>query len=228
MAVGLPLAATTGGALPEVAGPDGEAALTVPPGDAPALAAALSRLLGDAGLRERLGAAARDRAVRRFTWRARGAGHGRALPGADRRAPRQRRAPEHHRTPQHHRPRDGATVLTVDFDRFPIAPGDRVLDLGCGGGRHAFALLRKGADVVALDYSAAEIESVRMFAAMREAGEVPADAQAVAVRGDAYRLPFPDASFDKVVAAEVLEHLQDDGRAFAELERVLRPGGRSR
>jgi SAM-dependent methyltransferase len=118
-------------------------------------------------------------------------------------------------------------VLTVDFDRFPVAPGDRVLDLGCGGGRHAFALLRKGASVVALDYSASEVEEVAtMFAAMREAGEVPADACAVAMRGDAYRLPFADASFDVIVAAEVLEHLHDDARAFAELERVLKPGGR--
>lgn len=70
MALGLPLAATTGGALPEVTGPDGLAALTVPPGDAPALAAALVRLLGDPDLRARLGAAARERAVAEFTWRA--------------------------------------------------------------------------------------------------------------------------------------------------------------
>jgi glycosyltransferase involved in cell wall biosynthesis len=70
MAVGLPLVSTTGGALPEVAGPDGETTLAVPPGDAPALAAALARLLGDAPLRARLGAAARERAARRFTWRA--------------------------------------------------------------------------------------------------------------------------------------------------------------
>jgi glycosyltransferase involved in cell wall biosynthesis len=70
MALGLPLVATTGGALPEVTGPDGLAALTVPPGDAPALAAALSRLLGDPQLRARLGAAARERAVTKFTWRA--------------------------------------------------------------------------------------------------------------------------------------------------------------
>jgi glycosyltransferase involved in cell wall biosynthesis len=70
MAVGLPLVSTTGGAIPEVAGADGETTLAVPPGDAPALAAALNRLLGDPALRARLGAAARERAVARFTWRA--------------------------------------------------------------------------------------------------------------------------------------------------------------
>ena len=70
MAVGLPLVSTTGGAIPEVAGADGETTLAVPPGDSPALSAALSRLLGDAELRARLGAAARERAVSRFTWRA--------------------------------------------------------------------------------------------------------------------------------------------------------------
>ncbi|UGY91130.1 glycosyltransferase family 4 protein [Streptomyces gobiensis] len=68
MATGTPLVATTGGAIPEVAGPDGETCLAVPPGDAGALAAALGRLLGDAGLRKRLGTAGRDRVLRRFTW----------------------------------------------------------------------------------------------------------------------------------------------------------------
>ena len=51
MATGTPLVATTGGAIPEVAGPDGETCLAVPPGDAGALAAALGRLLGDPELR---------------------------------------------------------------------------------------------------------------------------------------------------------------------------------
>lgn len=68
MATGTPLVATTGGAIPEVAGPDGETCLTVPPGDAGALAAALIRLLGDADLRRRLGVAGRERVLRRFTW----------------------------------------------------------------------------------------------------------------------------------------------------------------
>ncbi|MEU9293243.1 glycosyltransferase family 4 protein [Streptomyces sp. NPDC048266] len=68
MATGTPLVATTGGAIPEVAGPDGETCLAVPPGDAGALAAALGRVLGDAGLRARLGAAGRARVLERFTW----------------------------------------------------------------------------------------------------------------------------------------------------------------
>ncbi|MET9494651.1 glycosyltransferase family 4 protein [Streptomyces sp. NPDC006552] len=68
MATGTPLVATTGGAIPEVAGPDGETCLAVPPGDAGALAAALVRLLGDEPLRARLGAAGRARVLARFTW----------------------------------------------------------------------------------------------------------------------------------------------------------------
>lgn len=68
MATGTPLVATTGGAIPEVTGADGETCLSVPPGDSGALAAALGRLLGDAELRARLGAAGRDRVLSRFTW----------------------------------------------------------------------------------------------------------------------------------------------------------------
>ncbi len=68
MATATPLVATTGGAIPEVAGPDGETCLAVPPGDAGALAAGLSRLLGDPSLRLRLGAAGRERVLQRFTW----------------------------------------------------------------------------------------------------------------------------------------------------------------
>ncbi|GGU84918.1 glycosyl transferase family 1 [Streptomyces litmocidini] len=68
MATGTPLVATTGGAIPEVAGPDGETCLAVPPGDAGALAAALGRVLGDLDLRTRLGAAGRARVLANFTW----------------------------------------------------------------------------------------------------------------------------------------------------------------
>jgi SAM-dependent methyltransferase len=118
-------------------------------------------------------------------------------------------------------------VLTVDFTRLPVGPGERVLDLGCGAGRHAFEALRRGASVVALDADAGELRGVaEMVAAMDAAGEVPPGAAARAVRGDATRMPFPDDAFDRVIAAEVLEHIPDDWQALREIARVLRPGGR--
>jgi glycosyltransferase involved in cell wall biosynthesis len=68
MACGVPLVATTAGALPEVVGRDGETGLMVRPGDPGQLAAALDLALGDRALRERLAVAGRARVVERFTW----------------------------------------------------------------------------------------------------------------------------------------------------------------
>ena len=117
-------------------------------------------------------------------------------------------------------------MLTVDYDRLGVGRGERLLDLGCGGGRHAFQAVRMGARVVALDAQAQELSDVRAtIGAMVDAGEISASDEAGAVRGDALRLPFADASFDRVIAAEVLEHIPDDTVAMAELARVLRPGG---
>ncbi|MEO3792702.1 methyltransferase domain-containing protein [Nonomuraea sp. B10E15] len=117
-------------------------------------------------------------------------------------------------------------MLTVDFARLPVGPGVRVLDLGCGGGRHAFEVLRRGADVTAFDMDQAELDSVAaMFAAMDKAGEVPEGGAGETVQGTALDMPFEDAAFDRVIAAEVLEHIPDDMAAMREIFRVLRPGG---
>jgi SAM-dependent methyltransferase len=117
-------------------------------------------------------------------------------------------------------------VLTVDFDRLGLRAGERVLDMGCGAGRHAFEMYRRGADVIALDQDADELATVsEWFAAMRDEGSVPAGAEADVKQGDALDLPFPDGEFDRIVAAEVLEHIPDDEAAITELVRVLRPGG---
>ena len=117
-------------------------------------------------------------------------------------------------------------MLTVDFARLGLRAGDRVLDLGCGGGRHAFEAHRRGAHTVALDRNGGDTkDAAAMLAAMRLAGEAPADVLGTAVNGDALGLPFADGTFDKVIAAEVLEHVPDHRAAVTELARVLRPGG---
>jgi len=128
-------------------------------------------------------------------------------------------------------------LLTVDFTKFPINPGDRVLDLGCGAGRHAFEAYRRGARVIAADLDPGELTPVSaMFEAMRAEGEAGHSgaghsepgraAAAAALTADATRLPFADGSFDAIIAAEILEHVPNDTAALAEIARVLRPGGR--
>jgi SAM-dependent methyltransferase len=117
-------------------------------------------------------------------------------------------------------------MLTVDFARLPIRPGTRLLDLGCGAGRHAFEAARRGARVVALDMDRKELDQVAAIAAaMDEAGEIPEGASIRTSSGDATAMPFDDGSFDVVIAAEVMEHIPTDQAAMHEVARVLRPGG---
>lgn len=118
-------------------------------------------------------------------------------------------------------------MLTVDFDRLDLRDRQTLLDLGCGGGRHAFEAMRRGAIVVAIDADAAELKDASAVAGgMVDAGELPHGPAGGMVNGDALTLPFPDECVDRVIAAEVLEHIPDDERALRELVRVLRPGGR--
>jgi SAM-dependent methyltransferase len=117
-------------------------------------------------------------------------------------------------------------VLTVRYELLGLRPGERVLDIGAGFGRHSFESGRRGATVIAFDMAQPELQSVRdTFGAMQDAGEVATSAYAGGVRGDATRLPFPDATFDRIIASEVMEHIDDDAGAMRELARVLKPGG---
>ncbi len=117
-------------------------------------------------------------------------------------------------------------MITVDYDKLGLRAGERMLDLGCGFGRHAYEAMRRGASVVACDLGRAELAQVHaVYAGMQESGELPEGVSCQSVNGDATKLPFPDAAFDRVLASEVLEHIPDDTAAFAELARVLRPGG---
>jgi SAM-dependent methyltransferase len=117
-------------------------------------------------------------------------------------------------------------MLTVRLDQLGVRPGDLVLDAGSGFGRHAFAVARSGATVVALDYATREVaETHGTFVAMVEAGEIAEERFAGGLQGDATTLPFADASFDRVITSEVLEHIPADTAAIRELVRVLKPGG---
>jgi ubiquinone/menaquinone biosynthesis C-methylase UbiE len=95
-----------------------------------------------------------------------------------------------------------------------------VLDMGCGRGEVLLACARRGAEVAGIDYAHAAVEISRDTLADVAGADV--------VQGDVARLPWPDASFDRVLSGDVIEHLDAvDGQAMLrEAHRVLRPGGR--
>lgn len=96
----------------------------------------------------------------------------------------------------------------------------RTLDLGCGPGRHAVFFARAGLESFGLDASASGIE--RATRSARDAGVT-----LYLKQGSFKALPYPDASFDYVLAFNVIYHgtESDAARALAEIRRVLRPGG---
>ena len=117
-------------------------------------------------------------------------------------------------------------MLTVDFSKINLKPGSKVLDAGCGAGRHlSEAFRRQGVHVTGIDVCFEDVSKardiLRMMAKEGESGNGP---WGVFV-GDITRLPFSDISFDLVVCSEVLEHIPDDGTAIGEIIRVLKPGG---
>jgi len=93
-----------------------------------------------------------------------------------------------------------------------LGPPGRALDIGAAGGGNTRVLRSHGWDVVATDYDENAVEIAR-------------GRGLDAIHADARDLPLPSSSFDLVVAFEILEHIQEDDQAAAELFRVLRPGG---
>lgn len=112
-------------------------------------------------------------------------------------------------------------MQTVEAKRLELDPGDRVLDVGCGGGRHLRAVLNhQDVHGVGTDRSRPRIRE-----SFRKLWTYPLTGTGSLTRSDALRLPFAGESFDAVICAEVLEHVDDHRQALREMIRVLRPGG---
>lgn len=116
-------------------------------------------------------------------------------------------------------------MLTIDYRLLGVRDGERVLDIGCGGGRHSLEACKiANCLVYALDVDPEELGNLRqMFQALHEQGEDRG--RWALIQGSILTLPFPDASFDKVICSEVLEHIIDDNKGVSEIVRVLKDDG---
>ncbi|MBI3985447.1 MAG: class I SAM-dependent methyltransferase [Lentisphaerae bacterium] len=113
--------------------------------------------------------------------------------------------------------------IEVVLQALAPAPGEMILDIGCGVGTFAFHAAKAGASTLGIDYSAASIRVAETLV-----GHYGLAGRARFVMGSALDLPFDNASFDKVVSADFIEHITDQEKyAFCrEITRVLKPGGR--
>jgi ubiquinone/menaquinone biosynthesis C-methylase UbiE len=116
-------------------------------------------------------------------------------------------------------------MLTIDYGLLEVRKGQHILDVGCGQGRHSWAVYsRFDCQVCALDLLGEDVKKTKYMLQVVD-DERQRIGKWVAVQGNAMRLPLKDASFDRVVCSEVLEHVHDDRQSMAELVRVLKSDG---
>lgn len=117
------------------------------------------------------------------------------------------------------------SLETIDLRRLPSLAGLRVLDLGCGEGRHCISLwIQSRARIVGLDLNMADLQTARSRQADFEVKEGP-DHYLTLIQSSGLTLPFEADTFDLVVCSEVLEHIADHKAMLDEIKRVLVPGG---
>ena len=117
-------------------------------------------------------------------------------------------------------------MQTIDLNVLGLKDGQRALDLGCGAGRHVHAMYYHAeCHVVGIDLGFEDVRRTREgFGTCPDMDPETKRAFSLSI-GNALSLPFPDASFDKIICSEVLEHIPDYGQALNEIHRILKPGG---
>ena len=116
-------------------------------------------------------------------------------------------------------------MLTVDFRRLPLRKKDLVLDAGCGEGRHTFHCFRNNCSILGMDLDKKSLLKARwVLGEMKKRND--GNGRFLFLRGDALGFPFRSETFDKIICAEVIEHVRDDRWGVAELARILKRGGK--
>ena len=116
-------------------------------------------------------------------------------------------------------------MLTVNFDRLNIKPGFRILDIGCGSGRHTCGAYQcQDVTVIGSDLNSDDLNQARERLLFHDQlGEHGGGTWALSA-ADITCLPFKSESFDLVICSEVMEHIPDQHGAVHEMVRVLKPG----
>ena len=111
-------------------------------------------------------------------------------------------------------------MLTFNLNKIHLPPNARILDVGCGEGRHIFGSLNAYTDVYCIGIDQ-DIPSLSKSKEGLDFFKELDTASTVFMQGSVYNLPFENNSFDLVICSEVLEHLDDYKAAIKEVYRVL-------